>query len=124
MLERFKNVEEHKQASKQTLKLATKFVRQFSKPMKRWKWACQQIIKTEKAKKMRQNGEIVDMEAINYSMHEHEGSDDINERDNSYNHNLQEMDIRQLAQEVLKHNKIQKFIEDKMLDKRKRIGKL
>ena len=64
MLERFKNVEEHKQASKQTLKLATKFVRQFSKPMKRWKWACQKIIKTEKAKKMRQAGEIVDMAAI------------------------------------------------------------
>jgi len=65
--------------------------------MKRWKWACQQIIKTEKAKKMRQNGEIVDMEAINYSMHEDEGSDDINEKDNSYNYNLQEMEIRQLA---------------------------
>jgi len=125
MLERFKNVEEHKQASKQTLKLATKFVRQFSKPMKRWKWACQQIIKTEKAKKMRQAGEIVDMAAINYSIDRlHEGLDDINEKDNSFSHNLQEMDIRQLAQEVSKHNENQKFIENKMLDKRKRMSKL
>jgi hypothetical protein len=36
--------------------------------MKRWKWACQQIIKKIKAKKMRQAGEIVNMKAINYSI--------------------------------------------------------
>jgi len=68
MIERYRKVNDNNQASREAVKLAAMMIRRLSKPTKRWLWAFEQIKKNRKIEIMRQTGEIVDMNAISFSI--------------------------------------------------------
>ena len=68
MIERYRKVNDNNQASREAVKLAAMMIRRLSKPTKRWLWAFEQIKKNRKNEIMRQTGEIVNMNAISFSI--------------------------------------------------------
>lgn len=68
MINKFQSNPEFKQTPRDIAKVVTMFIKNLSKPAKLWRWAYDRVKKMNNNKKLQQNGEIVDMNVISFSI--------------------------------------------------------